>query len=48
MLRGTASRLGPLALGLREGAHLKRGVGKRYYTVYVCFSLFEMCILEIM
>ena len=41
MLRGAASRVGPLALRLREGAHyfqedthLKRGggVGKRYYT----------------
>ena len=41
MLRGAASRVGPLALCLREGARyfqegakLKRGggVGKRYYT----------------
>ena len=44
MLRGAASRVGPLPLRLREGAHLKcykwvgaklkRGgeVGKRYYT----------------
>ena len=44
MLRGAASRVGPLSLRLREGAHLKcykwagaklkwgGGVGKRYYT----------------
>ena len=41
MLRGAASRVGPLPLRLRDGAHLKcykwagaklkRGVGKRYY-----------------
>ena len=27
MLAGAASRVGPLPLRLREGAHLKRGVG---------------------
>ena len=42
MLRGAASRVGPLPLKLRQGAHLKcykwagaklkRMVGKRYYT----------------
>ena len=39
MLRGTASRVGRLALRLREGgplfsggSHSLRGVGKRFYT----------------
>ena len=45
MLRGAASRVGPLALRLREGAryfqegaHLKTeggGVGKRHYTGFI-------------
>ena len=50
MLRGAASRVGPLPLRLREGAYLKRykwagaklkregGVGKRYYTGPHCSS----------
>ena len=35
VLRGAVSRVGPLVLALREGAHFKRkggGIGKRYYT----------------
>ena len=50
MLRGATSRVGPLPLRFREGAHLKcykwagaklnpgRGVGKRYYTCVMLTS----------
>ena len=43
MLRRAATRVGPLALRLREGAHLKLGEGSVNDTTLAVFQDFQLC-----